>query len=137
MSLEGYYNYYIVALSVVIAILASYSALSITAKISHSKGRTRFFWLLAGAFVVGSGVWSMHFVGMLAFHLRASVKYDIWLTLFSMVASVISSFIALYITMPKNINWYKIAFGGFIMGSGIVTMHYMGMAAMIMPVEIS
>lgn len=137
MSLEGYYNYYIVALSVVIAILASYSALSITAKISHSKGRTRFFWLLAGAFVMGSGVWSMHFVGMLAFHLHASVKYDIWLTLLSMVASVISSFIAFYITMPKNINWYKIAFGGFIMGSGIVTMHYMGMAAMIMPVEVS
>lgn len=137
MNIEGHYNYYIVALSVVIAILASYSALSITAKISHSKGRTRFFWLLAGAFVMGNGVWSMHFVGMLAFHLHATVRYDIWLTLLSMVASVISSFIAFYITMPKNINWYKIAIGGFIMGSGIVTMHYMGMGAMIMPVEVS
>lgn len=137
MNIEGHYNYYIVALSAVIAILASYSALSITAKISHSQGKTRYFWLLAGAFVMGNGVWSMHFVGMLAFHLHATVKYDILLTLLSMLASVISSFIAFYITMPKNINWYKIAIGGFIMGSGIVTMHYMGMAAMIMPLDVS
>jgi len=137
VNIEGHYNYYIVALSAVIAILASYSALSITAKISHSQGKTRYFWLLAGAFVMGNGVWSMHFVGMLAFHLHATVKYDILLTLLSMLASVISSFIAFYITMPKNINWYKIAIGGFIMGSGIVTMHYMGMAAMIMPLDVS
>ncbi|WP_284645672.1 bifunctional diguanylate cyclase/phosphodiesterase [Paenibacillus silviterrae] len=137
MYIEGSYNYYIVALSVVIAILASYSALNITAKISHAHGRSRFFWLLAGAFVMGNGVWSMHFVGMLAFHLHATVEYNIWLTLLSMLASVISSFIAFYITMPKNINWVKIAVGGLVMGSGIVTMHYMGMEAMIMTVDLS
>ncbi|MDQ1913692.1 EAL domain-containing protein [Paenibacillus sp. GD4] len=137
MHIEGSYNYYIVALSVVIAILASYSALNITAKISHAHGRSQFFWLLAGAFVMGNGVWSMHFVGMLAFHLHATVEYNIWLTLLSMLASVISSFIAFYITMPKNINWVKIAVGGLIMGAGIVTMHYMGMEAMIMTVDLS
>ncbi|WP_284646639.1 bifunctional diguanylate cyclase/phosphodiesterase [Paenibacillus silviterrae] len=135
--MNGSYNYYIVALSVVIAILASYSALSIAGKISGSSGRTRFFWLLAGAVAMGNGVWSMHFVGMLAFHLHATVKYDIWLTLLSLGASVISSFIAFYITMPKNINWYKIMVGGFFMGSGIVTMHYVGMEAMIMNVRIT
>ncbi|MFC0216015.1 EAL domain-containing protein [Paenibacillus chartarius] len=86
---------------------------------------------------MGNGVWSMHFVGMLAFHLHAVVQYDVWLTLLSMAASIISSFIAFYITMPKNINWYKIALGGFIMGSGIVTMHYMGMEAMIMSADLS
>ncbi len=137
MFMNGSYNYYIVALSVVIAILASYSALSIAGKISGSSGRTRFFWLLAGAVAMGNGVWSMHFVGMLAFHLHATVKYDIWLTLLSLGASVISSFIAFYITMPKNINWYKIMVGGFFMGSGIVTMHYVGMEAMIMNVRIT
>ncbi|MBD3920979.1 EAL domain-containing protein [Paenibacillus sp. PR3] len=130
--MEGSYNYYIVALSVLIAIFASFSALNIAAKISHSKGKTRFFWLLSGAFVMGTGVWSMHFVGMLAFHLHAGVKYDALLTIVSMSASIISSFIAFYITMPKSINWLKIAIGGFIMGSGIVAMHYIGMEAMIM-----
>ncbi|QKS46413.1 bifunctional diguanylate cyclase/phosphodiesterase [Paenibacillus cellulosilyticus] len=135
--MEGSYNFYIVALSVLIAIFASYSALSIAAKISHSRGKTRFFWLISGAFVMGTGVWSMHFVGMLAFHLHAGVKYDAWLTVLSMLASVVSSFIAFYITMPKSINWVKMAIGGFIMGSGIVAMHYIGMEAMIMPFELS
>ncbi|MFD1955566.1 MHYT domain-containing protein [Paenibacillus thailandensis] len=136
MYMEGSYNYYIVALSMVIAILASYSALSITAKISYSSGKVRYFWLAAGALVMGNGVWSMHFVGMLAFHLHSTVKYDIWLTLLSMAASVIASFIAFYITMPKQINRYHIAVGGFIMGTGIVAMHYTGMEAMVMPLEL-
>lgn len=137
MYIEGTYNYYIVALSVMIAILASYSALSIAAKISHAKGRNRFFWLLAGSFVMGSGIWSMHFVGMLAVHFQMSVKYNWGLTALSMLASFISSFIAFYITKEKEIHLMKIATGGFIMGSGIVIMHYTGMEAMIMSVEMS
>lgn len=136
MNIEGSYNYYIVALSVIIAVLASYSALSIAAKISLANGKTRFFWLLAGSLVMGNGIWSMHFVGMLAFHIHMTVSYDFWLTFGSLLVSVISSFIAFFITMPRNINWYKIAGGGFIMGTGIVTMHYMGMEAMIMPVDV-
>lgn len=136
MNIEGSYNYYIVALSVLIAVLASYSALSITAKISLANGKTRFFWLLAGSLVMGNGIWSMHFVGMLAFHIHMTVSYDFWLTFGSLLVSVLSSFIAFFITAPRNINWYKIAGGGFIMGTGIVTMHYMGMEAMIMPVDI-
>ncbi|GAA0135820.1 bifunctional diguanylate cyclase/phosphodiesterase [Paenibacillus sp. YSY-4.3] len=136
MNIEGSYNYYIVALSVIIAVLASYSALTIAAKISLANGKTRFFWLLAGSLVMGNGIWSMHFVGMLAFHIHMTVRYDVWLTLGSLLASIISSFIAFYITIPRDIKWHTIAIGGFIMGSGVVTMHYMGMEAMIMPVDI-
>ncbi|MFT4415009.1 EAL domain-containing protein [Fredinandcohnia humi] len=135
--MEGNYNYYIVALSIVIAILASYSALSITGKISHARGKTKLFWLFAGSFVMGSGVWSMHFVGMLAFHMHATVKYDVWLTLLSMLASMVSSFIAFYITMPLNIKWSKLTLSGLIMGIGIVAMHYIGMEAMIMDMELT
>ncbi|MGO4787300.1 EAL domain-containing protein [Paenibacillus sp. 2KB_20] len=134
--MEGNYNLYIVGLSIAIAILASYSALNITSKISDANGKSKFFWLCGGAMVMGSGIWSMHFVGMLAMHMNMNVKYDAFLTIISMLASVISSFIAFYITMPKSINWSKIAIGGFIMGSGIVTMHYMGMEAMIVHAEI-
>lgn len=137
MYLEGSYNNYIVALSVLIAILASYSTLNITAKISDASGKYKYFWLLSGSFVMGSGVWSMHFIGMLAFHLHVAMKYDVWLTMLSMLASVGSSFIALYITMPKNISNDKIAWGGFFMGGGIVAMHYIGMKAMIMPMKLS
>ncbi|SDW70946.1 bifunctional diguanylate cyclase/phosphodiesterase [Paenibacillus sp. PDC88] len=137
MIIQGGYNYYIVVLSVIIAILASYSALSITSKISNSKGKMQLFWLFAGALVMGAGIWSMHFVGMLAFHVHTAVKYDVWLTVLSMVASVVSSFIAFYITKPQYVNRLKIAFGGFFMGSGIIMMHYVGMEAMIMPMDIS
>jgi len=135
--IEGNYNIYIVILSIIISILASFSALNIAAKISNASGRGRWFWLFAGALVMGSGVWSMHFVGMLAFHFHTLVKYDVGLTLLSMLASVASSFIAFYITMPRDINKLRLAIGGFIMGSGIVAMHYVGMKAMIMSFEIS
>ncbi|MGV2805413.1 bifunctional diguanylate cyclase/phosphodiesterase, partial [Clostridium perfringens] len=135
--MEGNYNLYIVGLSIAIAILASYSALNITSKISDANGKSKFFWLCGGAMVMGSGIWSMHFVGMLAMHMNMNVRYDVFLTIMSMLVSVVSSFIAFYITMPKNINWSKIAIGGFIMGSGSVTMHYMGMEAMVIHAEIS
>lgn len=137
MYLEGSYNIYIVALSVLIAILASYSALNFAARILHTSGKSKFFWLLSGSFVMGSGIWSMHFVGMLAFRLHAPVQYDVWLTLFSMSASIIASFIAFYITRSKKIDRIHIAVGGFFMGSGIVTMHYLGMKAMVMPATLT
>ncbi|GIP52648.1 MULTISPECIES: bifunctional diguanylate cyclase/phosphodiesterase [Paenibacillus] len=135
--LEGSYNSYIVVLSIFIAILASYSALTITARITRETGRTRFYWIMAGSFVMGTGVWATHFVGMLAFHLKMTVKYNIGLTLLSMMVSIISSFIAFYLTLPKNIDWIKFAVGGFAMGSGIVIMHYVGMEAMMMSAHIS
>ncbi|GAA4721955.1 diguanylate cyclase domain-containing protein [Brevibacillus fulvus] len=137
MYIEGGYNYYIVALSILIAILASYSGLNIAAKISQAGGKTRFFWLLAGSVVMGNGVWSMHFVGMMAFHLHVTVNYDVTLTLLSMLASIFSSFVAFYITMPKNVHWPSIVLGGCMMGGGIVLMHYIGMEAMIMSVDLT
>lgn len=135
--IEGNYNIWIVMLSFVIAILASYSALSIAAKISQSSGRTQWVWLCSGAVVMGNGIWSMHFVGMLAFHLHAGVSYDIGLTLLSMGASVLASFIAFIITMPKETKGIHLVVGGFMMAIGIVSMHYIGMEAMIMKMEIT
>lgn len=137
MYIEGTYNIYIVALSVIIAVLAAYSALNIASKISSANGKMKYFWLFSGAFVMGSGVWSMHFIGMLAFEIHANMDYDASLTLLSMLASVLSSFIAFYITMPQIVNLKRLALGGFTMGSGIVAMHYIGMEAMIMPMEMS
>ncbi|WP_342039382.1 MHYT domain-containing protein [Gracilibacillus kekensis] len=122
--MEAEYNYYLVTLSIIIAIISSYSALSITSRISNTKGKSRIFWLASGSIVMGAGVWSMHFIGMLAYHIHDAVEYDIFIILLSMFASIGSSFIAFYITMPKIINRNKILFGGLSMGSGIVTMHF-------------
>lgn len=137
MPVEGYYHSYIVALSVAIAILASYSALHISSKISAARGKIHLSWLLAGSLVMGSGIWSMHFVGMLALHLHVQIRYNVPLTLLSLAASVAASFAAFYTTnIPKMKSWNKIAAGGFFMGSGIIMMHYTGMAAIQMPLKL-
>lgn len=123
-------------LSFIIAVFASYSALNLASKISRTRGRTQKWWLVAGSCVMGSGVWSMHFVGMLAFHLNVPVNYDIPITLLSMLCSIVASFIAFQMLLSKGVNWGKFALSGFCMGSGIVAMHYTGMAAMRLPAEI-
>ncbi|WP_334074263.1 MULTISPECIES: putative bifunctional diguanylate cyclase/phosphodiesterase [Paenibacillus] len=135
--MEGIYNYYIVALSCLIAVLASYSALSISARISRASGGVRFFWTLAGSFVMGTGIWATHFVGMQAVHLGMEVRYDWWLTTFSMGVSMISSWVAFYITLPKKVGRKTLILGSGVMGGGIVLMHYIGMEAMIMPARLS
>ncbi|MBW5446062.1 EAL domain-containing protein [Cohnella sp. CFH 77786] len=135
--MHGHYNYWIVLLSFAIAALASYSALNLAAKISRVQGRAKTGWLLLGAFVMGSGVWSMHFIGMMAFHLDIPVNYNVTVTILSMAASIVSSYIAFRITLPQNINWRNFAVGGFFMGIGIVAMHYTGMSAMRMNAMLS
>lgn len=124
------YNGWIVLLSFVIAVLASYSALNLAGKISRARGKSRYVWLLTGSCVMGCGIWSMHFVGMLAFHLDLPVHYDAATTLLSALAGLLSSFIAFRVTMDSQTNKWRLGIGGTIMGCGIVVMHFSGMAAM-------
>ncbi|MHA6252467.1 bifunctional diguanylate cyclase/phosphodiesterase [Oceanobacillus sp. CAU 1775] len=135
--MDGTYNYYIVALSILIAIFASYSAINIASKLTIAHNKNKIFWLLAGAIVLGSGVWSMHFIGMLAFHTGMEMHYDPKLTVFSMLASVGAAFIAFLVTMPTEVKGNRIIFGAFILGSGIITMHYVGMKAMVVEGSLS
>ncbi|BAM48442.1 bifunctional diguanylate cyclase/phosphodiesterase [Amphibacillus xylanus] len=126
------HNVYLVVLSLIIAIISSYSALTITAKITVATSKLKIFWLISGSVVMGTGIWSMHFVGMIAHYSHASVTYDLNLTIISMVVSIGSSFIAFYLTLFKKMTMYQIGVGGFFMGSGIISMHYIGMKAIIM-----
>src|ERR671926_74730 len=91
------YNYWLVFLSLLVAILASYTALDLATRITASRGGAAKAWLVGGAFSMGIGIWSMHFVGMLAFHLPIPMGYDVWITLASMVIAMIVSGFALYI----------------------------------------
>src|SRR6185295_6821911 len=91
------YNSWLVTLSVVIAILASYTALDLASRVVASQGRAAKLWLAGGAFSMGIGIWSMHFIGMLAFHLDIPLSYDIPLTLGSMVPAIAASWLALYV----------------------------------------
>lgn len=129
-SMIGYYSYDLVALSVLIAILASYAALGLAARITAASGGVRLVWLAGGAIAMGIGIWSMHYIGMLAFHLPVPILYDRLTVLISLIAAIVASAVALFVVSRKNMGWPRALIGSLIMGGGIATMHYTGMAAM-------
>ncbi|WP_411344616.1 EAL domain-containing protein [Paenibacillus sp. WLX1005] len=131
------YNGWIIGLSILISIVASYIALNLASKVSHTHGRSKVVWLCLSSFVMGSGIWSMHFVGMLAFHFDMPVNYDIILTMLSALASIVASFVAFTVKLNPAKKVWKPLIAGIIMGSGIVAMHYIGMEAMRMDAMIS
>lgn len=130
VSLDGDYNYGVVLLSFIIAVCAAYSALNFVYKIARSQGRIKLGWIFGAAFVMGSGIWTMHFVGMMAFHIGMVVSYDIPITVISIAASVLTSFLAFYLTLSNQASKARLISGGLVMGAGIVVMHYTGMASM-------
>jgi len=132
-SMIGSYDYNLVALSVLIAIFASYAALELAARTTAAAKRIRLLWLSGGAIAMGLGIWSMHYIGMLAFKLPVPVLYDWPTVLLSLVAAIFASGVALFVVSRKQMGWSQAVSGGAIMGGGIATMHYTGMAAMRLP----
>ncbi len=131
--ITGSYDYRLVALSVLIAILASYAALDLASRVTAAHGRIRTAWLLGGATAMGIGVWSMHYIGMLAFSLPVPVFYDWPTVLLSLLAAIFASAIALHIVSREKMGLLAAMVGSVIMGCGIAAMHYIGMAAMRLP----
>jgi signal transduction histidine kinase/DNA-binding response OmpR family regulator len=131
LALTGSYNLFLVALSVIVACLAAYSALRIVGRINAAPTLlTKSLWLLAGASTMGIGVWAMHFVGMLAFILPIAVGYNPAITLFSMLPSILASGVMLVVISHDRIGIGRLLLGGTLMGAGIGVMHYTGMYAM-------
>ncbi len=126
----GTYNNWVVLLSFLVAILASYTALDLASRITASTGAAAASWLLGGAFAMGMGIWSMHFIGMLAFSLPIPMAYDVLITLESMFIAIVVSGFALYTATRSSLSLRNLAAGGVLMGVGISSMHYTGMAAM-------
>ncbi|MEO0968314.1 MAG: MHYT domain-containing protein [Cyanobacteria bacterium J06639_18] len=127
------YNLYLVTISVVIAILASYTVLKLAGRIAVAKGWLRHCWLVGGALGMGSGIWSMHFIGMLAFKAPVSIDYDFVLVLISMLPAIVASGLVLFIVSNPTIGSLELIGGSLCMGGGITTTHYLGMAAMQTP----
>jgi PAS domain S-box-containing protein/diguanylate cyclase (GGDEF)-like protein len=134
---EYWYDYKLVTLSVVVAVIASQIALAIASRIKVHRRHVA-AWLLGGASAMGIGIWAMHFIGMLAYHLPIPLGYDIPLTLFSLLLAIISSMIALYVIFSsERLDWSHNALSALMMGAGIAGMHYTGIHAMQMspPIE--
>src|SRR5258705_7280346 len=133
VTLIGSYNYGLVTLSVLIATLASYAALDLASRVTTAGGRTRALWLLGGAGAMGTGIWSMHYIGMLAFILPVPVAYHWPTVLLSLFAAILASAIALYVVSRQRMDAFRAFAGSVLMGAGIASMHYIGMAAMRLP----
>lgn len=125
-------NYHpaLVVLSICVAILASYTALGMANRVRATTGVARKVWLTGGALAMGLGIWSMHFIGMLAFSLPIALGYDAALTSLSVVIAVVSSAFALNVASAPTLPAVKLAGAALLMGAGIAAMHYIGMAAM-------
>ncbi|MGB8539113.1 MAG: MHYT domain-containing protein [Acidobacteriaceae bacterium] len=132
-ALSGTYDYRLVALSVLIAVLASYAALDLGGRVTASNGRLRSIWLMGGAAAMGMGIWSMHYIGMLAYHLPVAVFYNWPTVLLSLLAAVLASAVALFVVSRNEMGPASVGIGGLLMGTGIATMHYVGMEAMRLP----
>jgi PAS domain S-box-containing protein len=131
--LVGSYDYRLVALSLLIATLASYTALDLGARVTASHGRLRFVWLTGGAVAMGMGIWCMHYIGMLAYSLPVHVLYDWPTVLWSLLAAVGAAAVALFVVSRNTMRPLSIGMGGVLMGTGIAAMHYIGMEAMRLP----
>ena len=124
------YSPSLVFISLCVAILASYTALDLAARIATARGRTVYLWMSGGALAMGFGVWSMHFIGMLALELPLDLAYDLGLTLWSLLVAILSSGFALWVVSQPRLPALQLMFGALVMGAGISAMHYSGMAAL-------
>jgi diguanylate cyclase (GGDEF)-like protein len=123
------YNHWLVGLSIVVAILVSYTALRLAARVAANEGHGARIWLGIGAIAMGIGIWSMHFIGMLAFSLPIPLAYDMPTTLASLAVAIVTSGFALAITSGQRLTIGRLGLSAVVMGAGISTMHYMGMGA--------
>jgi diguanylate cyclase (GGDEF)-like protein/PAS domain S-box-containing protein len=124
------YDYWMVALSIVLATVASFAVFDLVSRIRSAQGSARVLWLAFAAASMGLGIWAMHYVGMLAFSLPIPVFYHVPTVALSLLVAIATSAIALFVvSRPQMALWQEFA-GGAMMGGGIAAMHYIGMAAM-------
>lgn len=131
--LHGSYNYGLVVLSIALAIVAAYAALDFAGRVTVAQRRSRGMWLAGGATSMGLGIWAMHYIGMLAFHLPVSILYHYPTVVVSLLAAIVASAVALFTVGRERMSRVSLWAGALVMGSGIAAMHYIGMAAMRLP----
>ncbi len=127
--MQGSYNLWLVASSYLVAVVASYTALELAGRVVASKGRSTWVWLGGGSVALGLGVWSMHFVAMLAFHLPIRFAYNLPVTLLSVQPAILSAALVLELVRRGDLQGWRMALAAVVLGCGIAAMHYSGMAA--------
>ena len=127
---NGHYQPLLVVVSILVGILASYTALSLAMRVRQAQRRARYVWVAGGAMAMGSGIWAMHFVGMQAFRLPLPIGYDTTTTFVSWLLPVVASGLALWQLRYRTVRPRHLATSALLMGLAINAMHYTGMASM-------
>ena len=127
----------LVLLSVLVAMIGSFTALTHAQRMRASTGRVATLWMAAGSVTLGMAIWSMHFIGMLAFDLPIPIAYDLTLTILSVFPAIAAALLGFYVLREAIVRIRRIVVSGLLMGAGISAMHYTGMAALGMSPPIS
>jgi diguanylate cyclase (GGDEF)-like protein len=131
MPLAVQYSYRLIVVSILISMVSAYAAFALADRTHHVKTRAvRWGWLLGGSCAMGAGIWSMHYLGMLAMELPVEVFYFLPTVAVSLTLAICASAVALVIVGGKEPSWKRLGAGGALMGAGIGGMHYTGMSAM-------
>jgi methyl-accepting chemotaxis protein PixJ len=130
MLMVSTYDGQLVALSILVAVITSYTELDLAGRVTAAQGRLRRAWLISGAVTMGVGIWSMHFIAMLAFSLPIPIAYHVPTVLASLLVAIVASGIALFVVSRRVMGAVPLLAGGVFLGLGITSMHYLGMAAM-------
>ena len=127
--MSGTYNHGLVELSILVAVVVSHTALRLAARVARAQDVSARLWLAGGAVAMGTGIWAMHFIGMLAFSLQFPLSYDPTGTIGSLALAMTSSALALKLASRPQVSLLGLAAGSLLMGAGICAMHYVGMSA--------
>ncbi|WHU88278.1 putative bifunctional diguanylate cyclase/phosphodiesterase [Pantoea agglomerans] len=122
----------LICVSLIVVFIASFTALDTTGRVAVSRGWSARFWLLVGGIAMGIGVWSMHFIGMLAMMMPMMMRYDTRLTILSLLVAILASVLAFGQTVGGlHLTRQRLLRGTLILGAGVVVMHYLGMYALL------
>lgn len=135
--METTYDPALVVLSIVVSVAAGFTALSLGERMRSATGSARAAWLCAAAIAMGGGIFSMHFIAMLAFSLGTTMAYDPALTFLSLLLAIGFTGAGLLLVSWRGTTALPLAVAALLMGLGVVSMHYTGMAAMRMPAAIT
>jgi NO-binding membrane sensor protein with MHYT domain len=134
MEMEASYNWFLVMLSFLVSVFGSFTGLQITNGIKSSNAGVSIPWVIAAALSLGGGaIWTMHFIGMLAYQVPMDVGYTPGLTFLSLIIAVVSVGIGIYIATAGELSVVRLVGAGLFTGLAVASMHYIGMAAMVMP----
>ncbi|MDX1519576.1 MAG: MHYT domain-containing protein, partial [Gammaproteobacteria bacterium] len=134
-ALHGHHIHWLCLVAALLAILAASVLLPVTDRFHSGNARHRYWWLAVGSIAMGTGIWAMHFTGMLAFSLPVPIRYDIYLTVLSVIPAIVASGCCILLFSPKKYSLKRLHLSALLLAVGIGTMHYTGMEAMIVPAD--